>query len=398
MLSTSFLEMRKRNAVRVLQAVRNQPGLSRADVARVCDLAKSTVSNVVDGLVEDSILQENGSRTSTRGRRPVGLVFNPTSRMAVGISLEYNRTEIVLCNLDGIVQAVRTKKHSCKNNFKSRLTLILSELQKLLTEHKLNRSEIGGVGLAVPGPLSSIDIATIDIDKCDYDKLQKLLAKELNCPVLVDSNTNMAALAESRLGAARNSGNALVVRLGHEVRSALVIDHKLFKGAHGRAGEFGHMSVPGINRVCKCGKYGCINSVAATEPIISQCRATGATVDDIDEVISAAMGGESNCKKVLIAAGRAVGYGIANCINILAPPDVIVTGRLVAADDILLDSLHKAINEFATPDNLRNCNLVFDDSKNHIEAIGAGLAALLQEDFMLNLVSDNSLKVLQEAY
>ena len=63
----------------------------------------------------------------------------------------------------------------------------------------------------------------------------------------------MAALAESHLGAARDSEEALVVRLGHEVRSALIIDHKLLKGAEGRAGELGHVRVPGIDRACKCG-------------------------------------------------------------------------------------------------------------------------------------------------
>jgi predicted NBD/HSP70 family sugar kinase len=84
-----------------------------------------------------------------------------------------------------------------------------------------------------------------------------------------------------------------------------------------------------------------------------------------------------------------LGYGIANCINILAPSNLIVTGRLVAADKVFIGPLQEAINKFATTENLSVCNLVFDDSQNNLEAIGAGLATLLQDDFILNVVSNN---------
>ncbi len=377
--------MRKRNAVRILQQVREEPGLSRADIARTCDLAKSTVSSLVDALVQEEILQEIGAKESNRGRRPVGLSFNPAARVAVGISLDHNQTEIVLGNLDGIVQAVSIKRHRRRNNVQSISSTVLSELQRLLAEQKLERSRIGGIGLAVPGPLSSLQAGSC----LDCETLQELLRREFDCPVLVDSNTNMAALAESRLGVSRDSEVALVVRLGHEVRSALIIDHKLLKGTQGRAGELGHLSVPGVDRACKCGKHGCINSVAATSAIVCRCQESGVQAEDIDEVVSAAIRGDSRCGEALIDAGRAVGYGIASCINIFAPNRVIVTGRLVAAQNIFLDPLHEAIALFSTTDNLNNCNFAFDDSQNHIEAIGASLAALLQEDFLLRLVSDN---------
>lgn len=385
--------MRRRNAVSILQLVRGQPGLSRADVARMCDLAKSTVSSVVDELVKSELLKETGSKESSRGRRPVGLMFNPHSRVAVGISLDQNRIEIVLCNLDGIFQAVRVRKLTRRDNLQSIASIALVELRRLLTEKDMLRSKIGGIGLAVPGPLPSCP----DGGNLHYNTLKELLSKELNCPVLVDSNTNMAALAESRFGAARDSEEALVIRLGQEVRSALIIDHKLLKGAQGRAGELGHVIVPGADSPCKCGKRGCINSVAGTNAIVSRCQLTDTSIEDIDDVISSSLRGHHNCREALIDAARAVGYGIATCINILAPAHLIVTGRVVAAGSVLLDPLKEAITKFATADNLLNCNLVFDDSHNHIEALGASLASLLEDDFALNLVSENGPKALQEA-
>jgi predicted NBD/HSP70 family sugar kinase len=388
MVSQSFLDMRTRNAVRILQAVRDRPGLSRADIARGCELAKSTVSAIVDELVRDSMLQETGSKASSRGRRPVGLVFNPGSRMAAGISLDYSRTEYVLCDLEGVVQVVHTKKHSRRKKLQYTSSSILIDLEGLLTGRKFEKTKVGAIGLAVPGPLSSGYVVSDSGEKIDYETLRDLLSKQSKCPVLLDSNINMAALAEGRLGAARNSQEALVVRLGHEVRSALIIDHKQLKGAGSCAGELGHVTVPGVEALCTCGRRGCINSVASIDAIILSCRTAGGRAQDIEEVIAGAMHGDSACKKALTDAGRAVGYGIAACINILAPRDVIVTGRLVGAGNNFLSALHQALAQHAIAENLGNSRLVFDDSQRHLEAIGASLAALQQEDFMQNLVSD----------
>ncbi|MBS1999562.1 MAG: ROK family transcriptional regulator [Cyanobacteria bacterium SZAS LIN-2] len=387
MASPSFLEMRSRNVVRILQAVRQQPGLSRAEVSRCCDLAKSTVSVIVDELVESTILQEIGSRESFRGRRPVGLIFNPSSRIVAGISLDHSRTEFVICDLDATVLAVRTKKHARRSSLQYSASTLLSELQRLLIEKKIDWTSVCGIGLAAPGPLSSGYVVTESGENLDYELFRTKLARECNCPVVVDSNTNMAALAESRTGAARDSEEALVIRLGHEVRSTLIIDHKQLKGAQGRAGELGHVSVPGLDERCRCGRRGCINAVASVDAVISLCRQQGTAVQDIEEVISAALRGDKKCQKVLSEAGRAVGFGIASCINVLAPPDVIVTGRLIAAGNILLTPLHEAIEKYAVAESLRSCNLIFDDSQNHIEAIGASLAVLLQDDFLGHLVS-----------
>lgn len=397
MLSTSFFDMRNRNVVRILQTVWRQPELSRADIARTCDLAKSTVSSIVDELVQSAVLQETGSKASNGGRRPVGLVFNPDWRLSVGISLDHNRVEIVLCNLDGIVQSVQTKTLTGRSCCSTLILTVLSELQRMLDGQKLRRSQIAVVGLSMPGPLPPSQIIFLEGEAINYETFRMLLAKELNCPVIVDSNANMAALAESRLGTVTLSNDVFVLRLSHEVRSALIVDHKLQKGAQGRAGEIGHVRVPGIDRMCQCGKCGCINSVASTVAIVDRIRSSGIKVGDIDDVISAAVAGDKVCRHALAEAGQAVGYGIACCINILAPTDLIVTGRLVAAGEIFLEPLRNAIGESATPENLINCNLTFDDALSHIEAIGAGLAALSQDDFLLNLVSTAAFKVLQGA-
>jgi len=377
MISSSFFEMRKRNSLRIIEAIREQPGLSRAELARASELAKSTVSSVVDELVKMKLLIETGAKSSSQGRRPVGLSFNPSSRVIIGISIDQDRLQIAVSNLDGILIGIRARKIGRIQNTNKIVAVLLIELQKLLARQNIGITQICGVGLALPAPLG-----------LDSERLRDQLSTELNCPIFVDSNTNMAAFGESRLGGAGNIQEALVVRLGYEVRSALIIDNKLFKGAEGRAGEFGHITVPGGAAICSCGKKGCINASASIEAIIQRVRKSGLSVENIDDVIQLALSGEIHCKEALSQAGKSVGYGIASCVNLLAPSYVIITGHLNAAASLVFDPLQETFAKFSTAGNFSITKLVIGGSQEHIEAVGASLAVLLRENFMMNVVSN----------
>ncbi len=390
MLSSSFMEMRKRNALSIVQTVRQQPGLSRADVARACDLAKSTVSSIVDELVQRAVLEETGSKTSSRGRRPVGLVFNTGARVSVGISLDDDRLEVAMCDLDGNILAVRSKRYSRKIVLESVFSLLLSELDSLMTEQNMNSKDVVGLGLAIPGPVSAAAKSMLNGMNLDLENLRVRLLQKLRCEAVIDSNTNMSAIAESRLGAAKYSKDAFIVRLGREVRSALIQDSKLSRGNQGLAGELGHICIPGFEGECRCRRRGCINTLAGIDEIVSRCQSNGAAVEQIDDVISAAIDGDINCQKALADAGSAIAYGVASAINIIAPTDVIVTGKLVAAGPLLIDSLKSGLSRYAFPANLRNCNVSFNNSQQHSEALGASLAPLLQEEFLMRLVTDET--------
>ncbi len=378
MLSSSFLEMRKRNALSILHTVRLHPGLSRADVARICDLAKSTVSSIVDELVQTEIIQETGSKTSSRGRRPVGLVFYPGAQISLGISLDDDRIEMAMCNLDGEVEAVRRKKYARKLDLNSITSLIFSELDDLLKTRGKGPGAVFGVGLAVPGPVSDAASSFVNGMKIDLQALKTQLMEKLSCEVEIDSNTNMSAIAESRFGEIRNSEEALIVRLGGEVRSALIRYHQVQKGNLGLAGDLGNLRMPGVNE--------CINSLAGSDKIVSKCRSVGVDVEQIDDVISAALQGNNHCKNAIARAGNAIAFGIASAINIIAPSDVMITGKLVGAGKLLTQPIRSGLSEYASKANLLNCNVVYSTSQKQTEARGASLAPLQQDQLLSKLI------------
>jgi predicted NBD/HSP70 family sugar kinase len=396
MLSQSFLEMRNRNAVAILQAVRGESGLSRADIARMCDLARSTVSSIVDELIQNGSLLETGSKTSNRGRRPVGLAFNPSSRLVAGISIDNKEAELVLVNVEGALLCAQQLQLDSDDGL-TIANLLAKEIEAKRKELRLLKVKLGAIGLAIPGPVPKGFEENDGAAASKYRDIRKRLASKFRCDVIVDSNTNMAALSEVSMGLARANKQAIVVRLGHEVRSAIIVNQKLLRGAEGQAGELGHSVVPGVSEVCHCGRVGCINAVASERAILQTLRQRSLMVADLDTVISYANQGNSACRSVLADAGVAVGYGIATCINVFAPNDVIVTGKLVTSGDIMLRSLKETVANNTNAGSLSRCNLLFNRPDKHAEALGASLAAASDDNFLLELVADDNYQLLATA-
>ena len=360
-------------------------------------MAKSTVSSIVDDLLQKEVLKETDSMTSYRGRRPVGLLFNPRARVSIGISIDDDRIDLAMCDLDGALLAVRRKKYARKTHSDLVIQFLLEELQGLLNKEKINPDNVAGLSLAVPGPVSQTKNPKINGRMLDLQKLSKHLGKKIKCAIFVDSNTNMLAVAECHRGSAQTSEEVFIVRLGREIRSALVKEKVLIRGNQGLSGNFGHIGLPNLKDQCGCGKLGCINSVAGFDALVARCRSLKVPVKEIDEVIDLAIDGDATCKKLLAEAGSAVGYGLAAAISIIAPCDVIVTGKLVSAGKVFITPLKTTLREYASITNFENCNLLFNETQKHSEAIGASLASLHKHDFLMRLVLDESEVDYQEA-
>ena len=396
MPTSSFLEMRNRNVLRIMSAVRTTDHLSRADVSRSTGLARATVSSIVDELLALGIIQETGSRESETGRRPIGLTFNPNARYVAGISVTYGSVEILLSDLAGNVRAIAKKDHANDCDIKTLIAGIVICLKSLLSENGIALQKLSTVGLAVPGPISesfpiyvSRPATKVTIDSY---QLRTELEKVLKRPVCLDSNTNMAALAEIHAGAVQNVESAVVIRMGHQIRSALILAGKIFTGTSGLAGEIGHNQVPGKSGKCRCGKKGCINAVAGYDALIAACKSVSkSSVSGIARLIALAQNGQRECVILIREAAAAVGFGIAGIINVLAPERIIVCGQLLAAGDLFLEPMHDAIREYAIKANLDKCRVTDSKFDKNPEALGAALVAIASDELVLGEVVMSSL-------
>jgi len=133
------------------------------------------------------------------------------------------------------------------------------------------------------------------------------------------------------------------LKISTGIGCGLVMGGELYRGASGTAGEIGHSTIDENGDVCRCGNWGCLETVASTAVVLrllASARGPDLTTDD---VLRMAAAGDVACRRVIEDVGRHLGTTVANLCNILNPPLVVLGGRLVDARDVLLDPLRETI-------------------------------------------------------
>lgn len=199
---------------------------------------------------------------------------------------------------------------------------------------------------------------------------REVMTERLGLPVYVDNDANLAILAEHRFGAARFASHAVLLTLGTGIGSGLLLDGKVYRGAIGGAAEIGHMTVDLDGPKCpgNCPNWGCLEAVVSGAAIgrlgaevaleqpgsaLGRARAQGREITG-QVVTELAQEGDEAAMGILDHAGRMLGVGIVNVVNIFNPEVVIVGGGAIAAGELLLQPAREVVAERALDPNHRH--------------------------------------------
>lgn len=257
--------------------------------------------------------------------------------------------------------------------------------------------DVSGVGFGLPALVDWESGASVWSNHLPIDDLpfRDLLSERLGLPVVVDNDTNLAALAEHRHGAARGVDDAVMVALGTGIGGGLVIGGRVHRGARGFAGELGHIVVDHDGEDCPgaCPGRGCLEVLASgnamgragelaaeAEPDSTLGRRrraggeiTGALVTEL------AHGGDDQARRVLAEVGRRLGAGLTGIVNALDPEVVVVGGGAVAAGDLLLEPAREVVAERALPPVAEAVRIVPAHWGEESGMLGAALLAFEDE-------------------
>jgi glucokinase len=174
--------------------------------------------------------------------------------------------------------------------------------------------------------------------------LRALVEKAVPVPVGFGHDLRAAALAEARLGAGHGLGSFVFVALGTGVGSAAVLGGEPLTGAHGRAGEIGHVPVAGQADPCGCGGHGCLETVASARAIAARYeRRAGRSPVSAAEVASLVERGDPDAGAVWAEAVEALAQALAGCVAVLDPAAVVLGGGLAKSGELLLAPLRAAL-------------------------------------------------------
>ncbi len=383
---TGSLEtLRRLNRLRVIDALREEGLISRAEIARRTGLSRSTVSSLVSELQADGLVVERPEPAAAHGdqggRPPILLSFDASAGVAVGIDFDHHHVRVAVADLSSRILAEREQQLDTDHAAHEGLDAAAALVSELLEEAGVDEERVIGAGMCLPGPVhrptgvvgsTAILPGWVGVPAADE------MHRRLQLPILVDNDANLAALAEAAFGAGRDAKDLVYLMISSGIGAGLVLNGRLYRGAEGLAGELGHVLVDADGPVCRCGNRGCLETVAGTDALAELLRRSHGDGLDGRAIVRLAREGDLGCRRVIADAGRAIGKAAATLVNVLNPELLIVGGDLADAGELLLDGVRESLERSALPTAVQAAAVVAGSLGDRAEVLGA-IALVLSE-------------------
>lgn len=330
----------------ILNYVREKGPISRAEIARLTDLQRSTVSLIVEELSEAGLVQEDFGESSG-GRPPRLLSLKTAGAIALGVNIGVKRTIVGTSDLSG--RLIQHKEFPTNPSYSKCIEKIIKTCDDFI---KVSGGSIEGIGVSLPGLVDSWHGEALKIPRLDWDQpsIVKDIRAATGLPVKMENDTNAAALAELWLGRPEitNVRDFIVVLVDNGIGTGVVFDGQVHRGKYGVAGEFGHMRI-GMDApsVCSAGNDDCWEAFASERSALARYRnlansQNGQPEIDFAGLVNLALQDDVNAVKALKETAHYIGIGISNLIQGLSPEVTIVSGTIVSAWSLVSDEIRKA--------------------------------------------------------
>ncbi|PZR20520.1 MAG: sugar kinase, partial [Azospira oryzae] len=276
-------------------------------------------------LIAAEKVQEMGFGHSTGGRRPMLYALVPDGSLILSVAMNHLITRIALVNLRNelVLPVEKISLPLYQNNCS--LQQLSDSLDRYLQREPALRSRIIGIGIGMPGFVDVKKGINYSFLPSKAGSLNNYLEKRLGVPVYIDNDSSLIALAELRFGTAKASKNAMVINISWGIGLGMIINGELFRGHNGFAGEFSHLPLFSSDKMCGCGKTGCLETEASLTVIAEQVRAglqegkvsavrllsADNDADICEKVFDAALNGDRFCINILSEVGYKIGKGLA---------------------------------------------------------------------------------------
>ncbi|MEV4176842.1 ROK family transcriptional regulator [Nonomuraea sp. NPDC049709] len=319
--------------------------LSRSEIARGLDLSPATVTQLTKELIGHGMLEELDLKPSRGGRPAQRLGLVGSAGRALGVKVTADHLVLVDVRLDGEVLGSWERPHDPAAP--DALEHLADAVESVVREIS-GVPPLLGVGVGVPGSVDDQAVGTVNAPTLGWQAMPvgERLRRRLNLPVLVENDVNALAAAERLYGRGRTHSDFLVLTIGRGVGAAIVADGRVYRGARGGAGEFGHLQVDPEGPPCGCGARGCLEAFVGSAGLLATARAREALAQRADRpgaerveadardplgavaaLGRAAAGGDVAAREVFAEAGTILGRATAGLINVVDPEVVVVLGE-----------------------------------------------------------------------
>lgn len=354
--------LRVNNERVLLERLRASGAASRAELARVTGISKPTVSAALGSLERAGLVRETGEMTATsgRGRSAVLYEVNPTAGHVVGIDIGRSRIRVALADLEGGIRGRREVRNEAAGaDGPEPIVATAARLaREVAGESGLTWSDVVHTVVGTPGVF---DAASNEVRYAGslpgwgrsgvVDSLRRELGKSLS----VHNDANLAALGEYAFGAGQGCRLLVYLMVGTGIGAGIVVDGKLFPGAHGAAGEVGYLPYPEADprpraRFATASQEpycqrGVLDEAAGGAAVTALAEAAGMTAPaGPEEVFDAARAGDAAALEAVRGEAARLAHVIASIAATLDPALVILGGGVGGNADLLLEPVYAALS------------------------------------------------------
>ena len=341
--------LRAINERTVLELIHRQGPLSRAQVARVSGLSKPTVSLTLSGLLDARLVREVGRQRGERGPSALLYELNPAAGWVVGLDVGRRWVRAAIADIAGTIVARRDERARVASA-KTLIGQVGGIARRLAAEAGVQWSQVTHAVLGSPGvfdPMHGYMAMAPNLPGWGRSGIVEAVREELGTNVSFENDVNLAALAERADGLGRNVESFVFLSVGTGIGMALVIDGRLYRGAHGAAGEVAYMPLgmgdphDPANR-----RRGAFEESAAAAGVIRIARGLGMRSPLTPErIFTAARRGHAVASRVVEAEAARLALAIATVTPVLDPELVILGGGIGRNGDLLLEPIERELRQ-----------------------------------------------------
>jgi glucokinase-like ROK family protein len=386
--------VREINLSVIMNHLRTNAPISRAALAETTGLNKTTVSSLVNELIERQFVQEIGLASPSAGRPATLLKLNPTAGFIVSCEIGTYFILVICTDFSPKVIWRHQEPFDLELGQHAIIERMLAILNQAIEAGCSASGPLLGITIGIPGLVDQSTGTLLFAPNLGWKDLpvRAILQESFKVPLFVDNEANIAALGEHYFGAAQGYEEVLYISAGVGLGGGIVHGGRVFSGVTGVGAEFGHMTLDPDGEICKCGNQGCWETQVSQQALfrhvwrridqgeasrLSEMTGGRRASLTVPLIVDAARAGDAVALDALEIIGRHLGIGIASLVNALNPELVVFGGILSLAGEFLMPVIEREVERRALKWNREAMQLVLARHSSDACVMG-GVAAVYQ--------------------
>lgn len=314
------------NIYLVLNEIKNNSPISRAEISKATGLAQSTITNIINKLSAEGLVNVLGDGKSTGGRKPIKLELNYGYGYSIAIKIDTNQLIFSICDLEPKVIETYKVSFDKKTDFEVVEELLIDNLLKIKTKAAKEKNNILGIGITLSGIIDYTKDYLVNSSLLGWYNvdIKEKIENIFNIEVVIENDVNCFTQYHNDRGLGKNMSNFVCVTVGEGIGSGIIIDSQLYKGFFGGAGEFGHQILHPEGKQCYCGQKGCLEMYTKDEVLVDDINNQLNKVLTYEQIFIKEEVDKNIIEKASSKTLKSLSYGLVNLIMQLNPQEIIV--------------------------------------------------------------------------